>query len=84
MTRDFEASSDCSPKSTDTRSGRQSCDTRTSDAGPAVELTDITEPVETNSNDSLSNPEVLSDEHEPDEATKLEASSDASADLPEN
>ena len=55
----------------------------TSDDIPAVEQTDISEPVETNSGDSLSNPAVLSDEREPCEATELEAPSDALADLPE-
>ena len=41
-----------------------------SDAGPAFEQTDIPEPVNINSEDSLSNPAVLSDEREPGEATE--------------
>ena len=54
-----------------------------SDAGPAVELTSIFRPVETNTLDSLSNPAVLSDERELCEATEPEGPSDASSDLPE-
>ena len=42
----------------------------TSDAEPAVKLRSISEPVETNTGDSLSNPAVILDERKPDETTE--------------